>query len=110
VNFKVLKQIYCALVGVIKDWISKYALYDCKNNFSIFVLGEELPQCGKWSQVTIVCQLHESLEWSALFLLPGGEKCFFPLPNPDPLWRSHAPPPHLMCIGCPFNEVKMDVP
>ena len=71
--------------------------------------GEELPQCGKGSQVTIVCQMHESFEWSTLFLLSGG-KIFFSLPIPDPLWSSLAPPPCLMGIGCPFNEVKTDVP
>jgi hypothetical protein len=31
VNFNVLKQIYCALVGVIKDWISQNARHNCGN-------------------------------------------------------------------------------
>jgi len=53
--------------------------------------GEELPHGGKCSQVTIVCQMHESLEWSTLFLLPGGEKSFFSVPNSNPLWGSLAP-------------------
>jgi hypothetical protein len=30
VNFNVLKHIYCALVGVIKDWISQNARYNCE--------------------------------------------------------------------------------
>jgi hypothetical protein len=29
VNVNVLKQIYCALVGVIKDWKSQNARYNC---------------------------------------------------------------------------------
>jgi hypothetical protein len=34
VNFSVLKQIYCALVEVIKDWISQYGQYNCEKNNS----------------------------------------------------------------------------
>ena len=30
VNFNVLKQNYCALVGVIKDWMSQNARYNCE--------------------------------------------------------------------------------
>ena len=30
VSFNVLKQNYCALVGVIKDWMSQNARYNCK--------------------------------------------------------------------------------
>jgi len=75
--------------------------------------GEELPRCGKCSQVTVVCQIHELLEWSNSFLLPGGGRNIFSLPNPNPLWSSLAPSPplpHLMGIDCPFNEVKTDAP
>jgi hypothetical protein len=37
VNFNVLKQVYCALVGVIKDWISQNAWYNCGNCSRYFV-------------------------------------------------------------------------
>jgi hypothetical protein len=30
VNFNVLKQNYCTLVGIIKDWISQNARYNCE--------------------------------------------------------------------------------
>ena len=53
--------------------------------------AEELPQCGKCSQVTIVCQIHKLLEWPTSFLLPGGGRTFVSLPNPGPLWSSFAP-------------------
>jgi len=33
VHFNVLKQIYCALVGVIKDWINKYIFFSKKKKF-----------------------------------------------------------------------------
>jgi hypothetical protein len=30
VNFNVLKQNYCTLIGAIKDWISQNARYNCE--------------------------------------------------------------------------------
>jgi hypothetical protein len=37
VNLNVLKQTYCALVGVIEDWMSQNAPYNCEKKISSYL-------------------------------------------------------------------------
>jgi hypothetical protein len=82
-----------ALTSVVRlTWVT-FTAVGAKVQVLNICTGEELPQGGKCSQATVVCQMHEPLEWSTLFVLPGGGKFFFSVQNPDPLWRSLACPP-----------------
>jgi hypothetical protein len=70
--------------------------------------GAEMPQYGNCSQVAIVYQMHDSLEWSTLLLLPGGGN--FSFRYRIPTHSGVHSPLSLMDIGSHFNEVKTDVP
>jgi hypothetical protein len=42
VNFNVLKQICCALVGVTKDWLSQNAGYNCEKKNSYLAVHSHI--------------------------------------------------------------------